>query len=99
MIPLTFSLLPGSRATISRRTNPSSRRQGSMAELSATVPAAPTGDAWSNALQQFEMAADKLKLDSNLRAVLRQPKRELTVNFPVRMDNGSVEVFTGYRVH
>src|SRR5262249_37152977 len=33
-----------------------------------------------------------------LRAILRKPKRELTVNFPVRMDNGDVEMFTGYRV-
>lgn len=30
--------------------------------------------------------------------ILRKPKRELTVNFPVRMDDGSIRVFTGYRV-
>jgi glutamate dehydrogenase (NAD(P)+) len=33
-----------------------------------------------------------------MRAILRKPKRELIVNFPVRMDNGDVEMFTGYRV-
>jgi glutamate dehydrogenase (NAD(P)+) len=50
------------------------------------------------AVAQFDAAADKLHLAEDLRAILRKPKRELTVNFPVRMDNGTVEVFTGYRV-
>ena len=53
---------------------------------------------WSVAQQQFDAAADKLDLDDGLRRVLRVPKRELTVNFPVTMDDGRVEVFTGYRV-
>src|SRR5262249_1324072 len=39
-----------------------------------------------------------LRLDSGMRAILRAPKRELTVHFPVRMDNGSIRMFTGYRV-
>ncbi len=50
------------------------------------------------AVAQFDAAADLLNLDPELRAILRIPKRELTVNFPVRMDDGSVQVFTGYRV-
>jgi len=50
------------------------------------------------ALQQFEAAADRLHLSEDLREVLRQPKRELTVNFPVRLDNGRIKTFTGYRV-
>jgi glutamate dehydrogenase (NAD(P)+) len=53
---------------------------------------------WEMALAQFDAAADRLKLDDNLRAVLRAPKRELIVNFPVKMDNGTVRIFTGYRV-
>src|SRR5207249_1079869 len=53
---------------------------------------------WAVAQQQFDEAADKLDLDDGLRRVLRLPKRELTVNFPVTMDDGHVEVFTGYRV-
>jgi glutamate dehydrogenase (NAD(P)+) len=53
---------------------------------------------WAVAQQQFDAAADKLDLDDGLRRVLRVPKRELTVNFPVTMDDGRVEVFTGYRV-
>ncbi|NJN18085.1 MAG: Glu/Leu/Phe/Val dehydrogenase [Oscillochloris sp.] len=50
------------------------------------------------AQHQFDTAADLLDLPSSIRAVLRVPQRELTVNFPVKMDNGSVKVFTGYRV-
>ncbi|HPF16265.1 MAG TPA: Glu/Leu/Phe/Val dehydrogenase [Thermotogota bacterium] len=39
-----------------------------------------------------------MNLDSSMREVLSKPKRELTVNFPVRMDDGSAKVFTGHRV-
>src|SRR3989441_8578947 len=50
------------------------------------------------AVQQFEAAADKLNLTEDMREILRQPKRELVVNFPVRLDSGRVKAFTGYRV-
>ena len=50
------------------------------------------------AVQQFEEAADKLNLSEDMREILRQPKRELTVHFPVRLDNGRIKTFTGYRV-
>ena len=50
------------------------------------------------AVQQFESAADKINLSEDMREILRQPKRELIVNFPVRLDNGRVRTFTGYRV-
>ena len=50
------------------------------------------------AVAQFDEAADRLGLSQPMRAILRKPKRELTVNFPVRLDNGDVEMFTGYRV-
>lgn len=53
---------------------------------------------WAVAQAQFDLAADKLDLDDGMRRVLRVPQRELTVNFPVTMDDGRVEVFTGYRV-
>jgi glutamate dehydrogenase (NAD(P)+) len=55
-------------------------------------------NAWTVAQQQFDLAADRLNLDHGLRRVLREPRRELTVHFPVKMDDGSVQVFTGYRV-
>ena len=50
------------------------------------------------AVEQFEVAAKRLNLSDDMRAILRQTKRELTVNFPVRMDDGSIRMFTGYRV-
>jgi len=50
------------------------------------------------AVQQFELAAEKLRLSEDMREILRQPKRELTVNFPVRLDNGRIRTYTGYRV-
>jgi glutamate dehydrogenase (NAD(P)+) len=50
------------------------------------------------AVQQFELAAEKLNLSEDMREILRQPTRELTVNFPVRMDSGRIRTFTGYRV-
>jgi len=50
------------------------------------------------AVSQFNDAAERLGLSQPMRAILSKPKRELVVNFPVRMDNGNVEMFTGYRV-
>ena len=50
------------------------------------------------AVQQFELAANQLGLSEDLKEILRQPKRELVVNFPVRLDNGRIKTFTGYRV-
>ncbi len=50
------------------------------------------------AVTQFRSAADRLGIDEGLRRILSRPKRELTVNFPVRMDNREVQVFTGHRV-
>ncbi len=50
------------------------------------------------AVAQFDEAAERLGLSQAMRAILRKPKRELIVNFPVRMDNGEVQMFTGYRV-
>ncbi len=55
-------------------------------------------DPWQVALEQFDIAADKLHLDPNMRGILRECQRELSVHFPVRMQDGVVKVFTGYRV-
>jgi glutamate dehydrogenase (NAD(P)+) len=64
----------------------------------ATEQIAVAINAWHVAQQQFDLAAERLNLSPGIRKVLREPKRELTVHFPVKMDDGSVEVFTGYRV-
>ncbi len=50
------------------------------------------------AQQQFERAADFCGLPPEIRAILSQPKNELIVNFPVRLDNGQYLLFKGYRV-
>jgi glutamate dehydrogenase (NAD(P)+) len=64
-----------------------------------THPGSAAGrNALAAALSQFDAAADHLALDPALRAILRVPQRELAVRFPVKRDDGSVEVFTGYRV-
>ncbi len=55
-------------------------------------------DALTSALTQFDRAADHLHLDPSIGDILRVPKREWTVNFPVTMDDGTTRVFTGYRV-
>ncbi len=59
----------------------------------------PKEDPWDVALKQFDRAADYLPLKRGIREFLAYPKRELTVHFPVKMDDGSVRIFTGYRVH
>lgn len=51
------------------------------------------------ALQQFDHVADLLKLDAGIADILRHPQRELIVHFPVKLDDGSTRVFTGFRVH
>jgi glutamate dehydrogenase (NAD(P)+) len=55
--------------------------------------------AYAIAIRQLEAAAYYLNLDRSLLEVLKHPRRELIVNFPVKMDDGSIRVFTGYRVH
>ncbi len=53
---------------------------------------------WESAAHRFDEAAELLKLEDGMRKVLRTPAMELTVNFPVALDDGRIEVFTGYRV-
>ena len=60
--------------------------------------AAPNG-IWATAQGEVDAAAERLHLDEAMHRVLRMPKRELTVNFPVTHDDGHVEVYTGFRVH
>src|SRR4029077_11899487 len=50
------------------------------------------------ASSQFMQAADTIALDPNLRPILSQPKNEIIVNFPVRMDDGSYLLMKGYRI-
>ena len=65
----------------------------------AQVAQAPAENPWDNARQQLATVAERLKLDPGMREVLAHCKREFTVNFPVQMDDGTIHVFTGYRIH
>src|SRR5689334_7268320 len=53
---------------------------------------------WESQAARFDLAAQKLNLDEGLWKVLRYPNREIILHIPVAMDNGSLEVFTGFRV-
>ncbi|MDQ6676349.1 MAG: Glu/Leu/Phe/Val dehydrogenase [Acidobacteriota bacterium] len=53
---------------------------------------------WMAAAARFDEAAAKLNLEDGMRKVLKSPAREITVNIPVQLDDGRIEVFTGYRV-
>jgi glutamate dehydrogenase (NAD(P)+) len=53
---------------------------------------------WLSAAARFDEAAERLGVDEGLRKVLRTPALELTVNIPVQLDDGRLEVFTGFRV-
>ncbi len=59
----------------------------------------PANGLWAHIQGELDEAAERLQLDDGMHRVLRVPKRELTVNFPVTHDDGHVEVYAGYRVH
>jgi glutamate dehydrogenase/leucine dehydrogenase len=63
-----------------------------------TVPDAHKHNLWRTVLDQLDDVAKELGLDRGIHAILRQPERELTVSVPVVMDDGHIEVFTGYRI-
>ncbi len=66
--------------------------------LERTLATKPERDIFDVALEQFHIAADVMGLEDDMRRILSHCQRELIVNFPVEMDDGSVQVFTGYRV-
>jgi glutamate dehydrogenase (NAD(P)+) len=67
-------------------------------EATASVPTDPELNPCESAEHRFDEAAEILKLEDGMRKVLRQPTMELTVHIPVVLDDGRIEVFTGYRV-
>jgi len=69
-----------------------------MAALRATAPISEDVNAFRIAMQQFDTAAEKMNLDRGLREVLRRPRRALFLSLPVKMDDGCIRVFEGYRV-
>jgi glutamate dehydrogenase (NAD(P)+) len=60
--------------------------------------ATPSPSPYRIVLQQFNRAADEMDLSPEVRAILAEPMNEIIVNFPVTMDDGSVQVFRGFRI-
>ena len=69
-----------------------------MKPMTSALPR-PADDPWEMALRQFYRACEHIPMKRGIREYLAHPQRELTVNFPVEMEDGTVRVFTGYRVH
>ncbi|MEL7234272.1 MAG: Glu/Leu/Phe/Val dehydrogenase, partial [Chloroflexota bacterium] len=70
-----------------------------VATLTRSTASHSADEAYRTALNQFDRAVSYTSLNDGIREFLRYPRREFTVNFPVRRDNGTLEMFTGYRVH
>jgi len=67
-------------------------------KMETLAPITATPNPYEAALRQLDIAAEKLSLDLGIHEMLKRPQRSLIVNIPVVMDEGSVRVFTGYRV-
>ena len=57
------------------------------------------GSLFEDALKRVDEAAERLNLDENIYKILRKPKKQVIVSIPVEMDDGTIKVFDGYRVH
>src|SRR5450432_2990519 len=66
--------------------------------MSIVITPEQESNPWLAAAARFDEAADLLKLDDGMRKVLSSPAREITINIPVQLDDGRIELFTGYRV-
>ena len=80
---------------------PAGKGNSSMASnqiVASPVSLAQETNPWEAQAARFDIAARNLSLDPGIWKVLRYPQREIIVHIPVLMDNGQVEVFTGYRV-
>jgi glutamate dehydrogenase (NAD(P)+) len=63
-----------------------------------TAPPVHKTSVYDNVVRQFNRAAELMDLADNIRKILGSPMNEITVHFPARMDDGRLEMFTGYRV-
>ena len=79
-------------------TPPSATTAPASAAATPASTLAERGNLYTVALHQFEKGAKAAGLDPSLKAILSQPKNELIINFPVKMDNGQFRIFKGYRV-
>src|SRR4030042_3580031 len=67
-------------------------------KLETLAPIVATPNPYEAVLRLLDIASQKLKLDPGLHELLKRPMRTILVNIPIFMDNGSLQVFTGYRV-
>jgi len=81
-------------------TGPQPAASAPATELTAVTPAAPARyDPWAAVIERIDDAAELAGLDPDVHRLLRLPDRILEVAVPVRMDDGHVEVFVGWRIH
>jgi glutamate dehydrogenase/leucine dehydrogenase len=69
-----------------------------MSNKSLTKSSEQTINPYEVALKQLENVAGRINIDANVLEILKYPRRIITVSVPIRMDNGTIRVFTGYRV-
>ncbi len=74
------------------------RMERKMSSVTPAVSLDQEVNPWEAQSARFDFAARKLNLDEGLWKLLRMPAREIIVHFPVPMDNGRIEMFTGFRV-
>jgi len=73
-------------------------RQSELEKCMASISLEQEINPWEAQAARFDFAARKLNLEEGLWKLLRTPAREIIVHFPVTMDNGSIDMFTGFRV-
>jgi glutamate dehydrogenase (NAD(P)+) len=82
-----------------RATTRSASQQSSSSGSGPIDEPAEEENAYANALAQFDKAISHLKIKKGVADTLRYPKRELSVSFPVLMDDHEIKIFKGFRVH
>ena len=95
------TLIPSSAALAAHPTLGREKEAPMQSVVKETAPAltlAQETNPWEAQAARFDEAAHRLKLDDGIWKVLRYPAREIIVHIPVQMDDGRIEVFTGYRV-
>ena len=90
---------PPAETGASKQHLPSNSQQTETETEPAHTTAFQRASAFSVAQEQLTRVAEAMNLDDDMRAYLKMPRRELSVHFPVVMDDDSIRIFTGFRVH
>lgn len=97
--PATVDSPPPAETTASMRHPSSSNQPTDLKSAHAHTHAFQRASAFSVAQEQLTRVANAMDLDDDMREYLKMPRRELIVHFPVVMDDDSIRIFTGFRVH